>query len=102
MPISARLTPNVVAEQRRDRGHALKLERHGEAHGEQDGQNAPAIAQRLILPKPYLEGAVERRIVNRLSSSSRAHREDTAAPAAPRPRARETSECRSPRRTGRR
>ena len=45
MPISARLTPNFAAEQRRYRSHALKLERHGQAHGEQDGKNAPAIAQ---------------------------------------------------------
>ena len=34
-----------AAEQRRHRGDALELERHRQPHGEQNGQNAPAIAQ---------------------------------------------------------
>jgi hypothetical protein len=37
----------IMPEQRRDRGDALKLESHGEADHVQHGQNPPAIAQRL-------------------------------------------------------
>ena len=37
------------AQQRRDRGDALKLEGHGEANHEQDGKDKPAIAQTLSL-----------------------------------------------------
>jgi hypothetical protein len=37
-------------QQGRDRGDALELERHGEPHRKQHGENAPAIAQRFFLP----------------------------------------------------
>jgi hypothetical protein len=36
-----------AAQQRRDGGNALKLERHGGANRKQYGKNAPAIAQRF-------------------------------------------------------
>ena len=44
-------------EQRRDRRDALELKRHGEPHGEQNGQNAPAISQRALLDRVDRHGA---------------------------------------------
>jgi hypothetical protein len=42
----------LVAEQRCHRRHALKLERHGGANREQNGKDAPAIAQSVVPPSP--------------------------------------------------